>query len=728
MGGLLQQPLWAVTTALVGDDWVHYSTRAIEIIEILFKQTDYMTATAISEQLKISKRTIFREMEAVEEILQAMQIEISKKTRIGIKVNATKEQKEHFRLMTQNQAGQVYSQEARQNLLMIELLKSREPKKLFYFADLLNVSEATISNDMDKIVEWFGQRKLELVRKPGYGVYVVGNEKSFRKAIVDYLYQTYEHEELVTLIQNDFFQTRAEQIEDASHQMLGLIDKEILLKVSLILKDYETMLEKRLAEGAYMGLMIHLAIAIQRILRGESIFMNSAVLDSLKGDEHFVTAREIARSIANIFGISVPDDEVGYITMHLKGSKLKTSAMVEEHDFIISNFELSRTTAKMIQKFRDLSGYDFRDDEKLLIGLASHLRPAITRMKLGLDIRNPLLQKIKEMYPEIYAMTQQATDLMTARYEVEVPEEEIGFLAMHFGAAIERFRKSQQSDKAVRVGVVCSSGIGTSSLLASRLYKLIPRIDVVGQFSKEDVLLGNLRSMNIECLISTIPLENSEYPTIIVNPLLVETDIERIKQMILLLSQELKPFNDTPYANSSNGIDRLKKIQELSSGILEVAAHFKVLELTSTESSKALIQHIAAAFTDNLSAQSVLENQLVEREKLGATILRNEGVKLLHTKTNEAAFLTFAVLRLEKPLMCEISGATGLTQSESVDLCILMLLPETASKHKMEIMSYLSKAMIEDTAFVGQLKTASEETLRQVIQHKLNAWFDSQIR
>lgn len=703
---------------------MQYSARAIEIIDILIKQSDYMTVSQISDQLKISKRTIFREMETVEELLEQLNISISKKTRVGIKIDATPEQIQAFKLATESRTDQVYSQEARLNLLMIELLKSREPKKLFYFADLLKVSEATISNDMDKIEDWFKQRNLELIRKPGYGVYVVGNEKSFRKAIVDFLYQTYEHEELVTLIQNDFFQTKPE----TSHHMLGLIDKSILLKVSLILKDYEAMLEKRLAEGAYMGLMIHLAIAIQRILRGESIFMNSTILDGLRGDDQFKTAQEIADNIAKTFNIVVPADEVGYITMHLKGSKLKTSAMVESHDFIISNFDLSRATAKMIQRFKELSGYDFRDDERLLIGLATHLRPALTRMKMGLDIRNPLLVKIKEMYPEIYAMTQQATETLALKYELEVPQEEIGFLAMHFGAAIERYRKSQQMDKAIRVGVVCSSGIGTSSLLASRLSKLIPKIELVGQYSKEDVILGQLRPLQIDCLISTIPLETTDYPCIIVNPLLLESDIERIKQVIALLGQELKPFNDAVNPEQMASADRLKKINELSTGILGLMESFKIIEVSQIDTTEDMIKLITDHFTSSRDSQERLSAQIAERERLGATILRSEGVKLLHTKTAEVSQLTFAGIRLERPMLCDAKNPNGVMQKEAIDLCVVMLLPDVTTKNQLEIMSYLSKSLIEDSKFVNELKTMKLDDLRMSLNHRLNVWFESQIR
>lgn len=706
---------------------MQYTTRAIEIIEILFKQSDYITVLNIADKLKISKRTIFRELETVEDILGTYQIEILKKTRVGIKVNATPEQMDQFRLAIHEQVEQVFSQESRLNLLMIELLKSREPKKLFYFADLLKVSEATISNDMDKIEDWFSQRKLDLVRKPGYGVYVLGSENSFRKAIVDFLYQTYEHEDLVQLIQNDFFQSFNESEGQAPSKMLGLIDKDILLKVSLILKDYEALLEKRLAEGAFMGLMIHLAIAIQRINRGESIFMNSAILDSLRIDPHFETAKAIAENIAKVFEIQVPEDEVGYITMHLKGSKLKTSAMSEQHDFIITNFELSRTTAKMIKAFRELSGYDFKDDEKLLIGLASHLRPALTRMKMGLDIRNPLLTKIKEMYPEIYAMTQQTASLLVGKYDIQVPEEEVGFLAMHFGAAIERFRKNQQSDKVARVGVVCSSGIGTSSLLASRLTKLIPKIELVGQFSKEDVQAGVLNEYNIDCLISTIPLETTIYPAIIVNPLLMESDIEKIKQVLALLNQEMKPFKEVASTEMNHG-DRLKKINALSSGILELVAGFKVLSVPALTTTEALIKWIGKTFTGTDRDSETLYHQLLEREKLGVTVLRSEGVKLLHAKSEVITHLTFAVLKMEGLNFYEKVTLVNPSGEEKIDLCLLMLLPKDADKNHLEIMSYLSKSIVEDSNLVSALKNDSESQLKAQIGNKLNLWFESQIR
>ena len=43
-----------------------------------------------------------------------------------------------------------YSPAERQNIVLSHLLKSQEPIKLLTLAKLLNVTEATISNDLDK--------------------------------------------------------------------------------------------------------------------------------------------------------------------------------------------------------------------------------------------------------------------------------------------------------------------------------------------------------------------------------------------------------------------------------------------------------------------------------------------------------------------------------------------------------------------------------------------------
>ncbi|GAA3331536.1 hypothetical protein GCM10020331_088520 [Ectobacillus funiculus] len=71
-----------------------------------------------------------------------------------------------------------FSPEERQYILKQLLLTLKEPTKLYYFSTKFNVTEATISNDLLKIEPWFEKKHgIKLIRKPGFGVYIEGNEK-----------------------------------------------------------------------------------------------------------------------------------------------------------------------------------------------------------------------------------------------------------------------------------------------------------------------------------------------------------------------------------------------------------------------------------------------------------------------------------------------------------------------------------------------------------------------
>ncbi len=685
-----------------------YSRRVMEIVDILSHQTDYMAVSEIAKQLNISKRTIFREMEDVERLTKELGMVLHKKTRLGLKLEASEQQKIKINALLNQTAEDHLSQEERQHMLIIELLKSREPRKFYYFAAQLGVSEATISYDMDKIEPWFASREIKLVRKPGFGVYLEGQERQFRKAIVDFLYQNYEHQDLIALLDSSDIQ---------SDLVETVIDKEILINVSVLLKNYEHYLANRLTDGSYVGLMIHLAIAVQRIKRGESIFMNAEILSGLKKDAQFEIARTIGDRVEETFGIKFPEDELGYITMHLKGSKLRTGAIIDQNDLILTNFEITRLASQMINAFKHLSGYDFNEDEKLLIGLVSHLKPAVTRMKLSLDIRNPLLDKIKEMYPEIYTMSEKTASIMRDAYKVIVPDEEIGYLAMHFGAAIERYRKAQHQEQKLRTGIVCSSGIGTSSLLYSRVSKLFTNLELVGQFSKEDVLLGKLEALGIDLLISTIFLEQSNFPCIKVNPLLLDEDVEKIIQVTNILKGHVKSFNEIPEKDQS---DKVRDLHDMTEAILNIEQSFSLETQIKIKNISELLRKIANCMARDSKHKKVLLRQLVAREKLGSTVIHGEGIVLIHTKTEAVDTSKFSIWRFVNPIQTN--------QNEPLNLAVIMCMPIDVSKVQLALISQVSKALIEDDAFLLTLKEGTETQIEIKLKGILHNWLNRHLQ
>lgn len=63
---------------------------------------------------------------------------------------------------------------------------------------------------------------------------------------------------------------------------------------------------------------------------------------------------------------------------------------------------------KIIAIAQEESGIFIAKKSKLLIGLVKHLGPAATRIKLNLEIRNPLLNEMREKYPQWMKLAKKA--------------------------------------------------------------------------------------------------------------------------------------------------------------------------------------------------------------------------------------------------------------------------------------------------------------------------------
>ena len=72
-------------------------------------------------------------------------------------------------------------------------------------------------------------------------------------------------------------------------------------------------------------------------------------------------------------------------------------------------------------------------NEALLEGLVTHLKPAIYRVRQNMGITNPLLPSIRKDYEDLFQIIKKADRKSVPG--LQIPDEEIGFLVMHFGSA-----------------------------------------------------------------------------------------------------------------------------------------------------------------------------------------------------------------------------------------------------------------------------------------------------
>jgi len=75
-------------------------------------------------------------------------------------------------------------------------------------------------------------------------------------------------------------------------------------------------------------------------------------------------------------------------------------------------------------------------NEHIHIALTDHILFAINRLMRGMEIRNPFLVETRTLYPFEYEVAREVVELINDHTEVNLPEGEIGFIALHIHSAM----------------------------------------------------------------------------------------------------------------------------------------------------------------------------------------------------------------------------------------------------------------------------------------------------
>ncbi|WMY73167.1 transcriptional antiterminator BglG [Buttiauxella selenatireducens] len=94
--------------------------------------------------------------------------------------------------------------------------------------------------------------------------------------------------------------------------------------------------------------------------------------------------------------------------------------------------EVMTTCDRIIELSRQRLG---KLQDSLYITLTDHCHFAIERQKKGVAIRNVLLWEIKRLYPKEFLLGQEALAIIEKRLDVQLTEDEAGFIALHLVTA-----------------------------------------------------------------------------------------------------------------------------------------------------------------------------------------------------------------------------------------------------------------------------------------------------
>lgn len=695
---------------------MEFTPRIRQILLILLAQEEVLPIKMLAEKIKISKRTVQRELDYIGYVLKNYNIRLCTKTGAGIWLEGEEVQKQTLLHQLENQDETDFTDKSeRRKSLMLELLRDQTPKKLYFYANLFSVSEATISKDLEHVEPWFHKFNLEIIRKQGYGVTLQGSEKNFRIAIREFISKYLDTPVLNHLYgESEISTPKAVNIKNIKKRY-QLLDEDILRRVSLCFASIPDERIVRLTEESYMGMILHVAIAIERVQNGEIIESNIELLRKLKKDEDYDLALLIVNSMEKEFAIEIPDIEIAFICLHMKGSKLQRAHHDYENDDIPSDMqeEIKELLQGMIVAYDEQSAYVLESDEEFMAGLATHLRPTLVRLRNHMPIENPHLTEIKESYTEIYARCIKVAKYLEATLGYEIPESEIGFLAIHFGAAFVRMESEKEKKRIVNIGLVCASGIGISRLMASRLQKFLRERVRLTTYAKSDLTPFVLERNDF--FVSSMELGEFDTEVLQVSPLLPETDLFRIDEKVQQFEVTSKKRE-----NNSDFVRQMEKINDLAGRIKDILRNFFCMEVENEVNFRELLEAAAQNITPYKENQLRIIEEIRKREEIATQIFPELGIALLHARI-KGIFQTGFYVCVPKNHKKFLNA-----YMQSTEAVIIMLIPEDEHKREnSQLLGYLSESLIEDEYFLINIKSGNEILIKDSLSRLLKQYFNN---
>ncbi|GAB6137941.1 BglG family transcription antiterminator [Halanaerobaculum tunisiense] len=512
--------------------------RVCQLLKYLISQEQEVSIKQLANKFNVSSRTIRYDLDDIESSIASYDAKLIRKPRVGVYLEGAEEElnKIQKELIDIHGLERILSPKERQYLILFRLFQAKEPIIIKELEVMLRISKSTIIKDLDEVENWLSKHNLTLIRKTNYGLEIKGEEIDIRHAMMNVLEETANKKELVGFLRR--IQKQALKDRNLEPGFFKEFDKLVsgidLTKIESVISFAEKQLGFQFADEAYASLLVHLALAISRLLEGEDIELPEERLEVIKKSDEYKIAKKIGKIIEQIFEISIPDSEIGYVTLHLMGAKLWQKIGDDDYEKLVDedlDQELIILTKEMIKIAEDYLEVKLIDDTQLIIGLALHLKPTINRIKYDLPLKNPLLLDVKSRYGEIFKAAQRAAKILQSKLQKSISSDEIGYITLHLGAALER-SKSLQSSRKLRAVLVCSSGVGTTNLLSSRLSKEFSEIEICDVFSVIQLENNEVDLENIDLVITTIPLELDDVLVLQVNPLLSQEDKKNIKAII----------------------------------------------------------------------------------------------------------------------------------------------------------------------------------------------------
>ncbi|WP_163183680.1 BglG family transcription antiterminator [Neobacillus sedimentimangrovi] len=495
---------------------IQLNSKEIRILQYLNKnQNDCLSSQMIGNQMDISDKTARKYINHLKEVVEKHGAVIEMKKGHGYSLTI-KNNNLFYQFLEQisdkhTSMSNVYfltENADRERFILNKLLIENKTITISELASEMFVSKSTVTKVLLKIKDRLHHYNLEIDYNADGELVIHGSELEKRRFILNYFFSRESFDKFM-----DF--------EPINYKNKGFTVETLFIIVLEECRKYKIQISDYLLQN----LVLHLALAIKRIDDGYTI-QDFPIDPELDFDKELFVADKIVQRIENTIAIQFPVNEANYIALHLKS---KANQPIKSVEMATDMVPLQEQLLAVTMELKEKEGVKLKVDQKLILGLKTHFKPLLTRLQMGIEHKNPLLEEIKSDYARIFDLTKKYFAKMPVLSPYEVDDHEWAYIVLHILAAMERYKRNHK----LNVIVVCSTGLGSAQMLKNRLENefmgYIHIVDVISYYQLTDQHLEG-----IDLIISTIDISVSFFnvPVINVSVFLNHKDIQAISKYI----------------------------------------------------------------------------------------------------------------------------------------------------------------------------------------------------
>ena len=592
------------------------SERGLAIIEKLIENNRKpITARALAISLGVSERSVKTYIKEVSDFCAKKGLVLNRKPGIGFEADFTDGQIGELQNLVDNRAVSM-SRQQRINYIAYILLSGWDTYTVALFSEELSVSRNVINEDIKHLESELEAFKISVTKTAGHGISISGDEFSIRKAlrhmcrfpvenkVVEDFYDHRISREESSLWANNFSRKNYGDSVDIIH---FIEEKYHILYTDYsvqMLAEYMTIQLYRIKNGHVLGSYVN--------VHEQSADMHTQ--DAVYDIRENITA-DIVEKISRLTECKLSQGESDYIQILLQSATLQdggADCQMDEESVTFAN--------ELLQYLSQIMGMKLVENELLKTSIESFVPSSLTRTRYGIEVANPFLQDITEMYSGIFA-TCFTLSRIYEKYTGNMPSgHEIAFIALLVGGALHR---TPQSISAILIG---TAGIAAANIVAAKIENRIPNIDIVVILSSEKI--NRLDEYEYDIVLSMIPGQVSDDRIVQISPIVSQKDEKLIRDKCAELRSD--------YGADKNEFGKLIEADN-------------IIFIEKKISKKELLKEACGGLIDGGYVSKGFLKDVLERENVESTAI-GSGIAIPHGKAENVIRPQICVVKLAEPL------------------------------------------------------------------------------